>query len=93
MPQRFIQPFVDTGLDNSAHLIGSHPHADFASGNREIARQTGAAINAGGNRSMSVIPALKRRGRRNVIRAEGGINMWRMRGYEMTKENPSHIRP
>ena len=77
----FIQPFVDTGLGNSAYLIGSddtkkgilidplrdvdrylqaasgrgiqlthvldtHLHADFVSGNREIAQQTGAMIAA-----------------------------------------------
>ncbi len=77
----FIEPFVDTGLGNSAYLIGSHEtkkgvlidplrdvdrylhtasqlgltlthvldthlHADFVSGNREIAHQTGAVIGA-----------------------------------------------
>jgi hydroxyacylglutathione hydrolase len=77
----FIEPFVDTGLGNSAYLIGSHDtktgilidplrdvdrylhavsergiqlthvldthlHADFVSGNREIAHQTGATIGA-----------------------------------------------
>jgi hydroxyacylglutathione hydrolase len=77
----FIEPFVDTGLGNSAYLIGSHDtkkgilidplrdvdrylqaasergiqlthvldthlHADFVSGNREIAHQTGAQIGA-----------------------------------------------
>jgi len=77
----FIEPFVDTGLGNSAYLIGSHEtkkgilidplrdvdrylhaaselgltltqvldthlHADFVSGNREIAHQTGATIGA-----------------------------------------------
>ena len=77
----FIEPFVDTGLGNSAYLIGSHGtkkgilidplrdvdrylhaasehgiqlthvldthlHADFVSGNREIAHETGARIGA-----------------------------------------------
>jgi hydroxyacylglutathione hydrolase len=77
----FIETFVDTGLGNSAYLIGSddtkkgvlidplrdvdrylhaasergiqlthvldtHLHADFVSGNREIAHQTGAVIGA-----------------------------------------------
>jgi hydroxyacylglutathione hydrolase len=77
----FLEPFVDTGLGNSAYLIGSHDtkkgvlidplrdvdqylhaalergiqvthvldthlHADFVSGNREIAHQTGALIGA-----------------------------------------------
>jgi hydroxyacylglutathione hydrolase len=80
-PNWFIEPFVDTGLGNSAYLIGSHDtkkgilidplrdvdqyihaaserglqlthvldthlHADFVSGNREIAHQTGAVIGA-----------------------------------------------
>lgn len=81
MEAYFIEPFVDTGLGNSAYLIGSHEtqkgilidplrdvdrylyaasehgiqlthvldthlHADFISGNREIAHQTGAVIGA-----------------------------------------------
>jgi len=81
MSDYFIEPFVDTGLGNSAYLIGSHEtkkgilidplrdvdrylsaasglgltlthvldthlHADFISGNREIAHQTGAVIGA-----------------------------------------------
>jgi hydroxyacylglutathione hydrolase len=79
MSDYFIEQFVDTGLGNSAYLIGSHDtkkavlidplrdvdrylhaasergmqlthvldthlHADFVSGNREIAHQTGAVI-------------------------------------------------
>ena len=81
MANYFIEPFVDTGLGNSAYLIGSHEtkkgilidplrdvdrylhtasehglhlthvldthlHADFVSGNREIAYQTNAIIGA-----------------------------------------------
>jgi hydroxyacylglutathione hydrolase len=81
MSTYFIEPFVDTGLGNSAYLIGSHEnkkgilidplrdvdrylhaahergltlthvldthlHADFVSGNREMAAQTGAVIGA-----------------------------------------------
>src|SRR5512134_2071685 len=81
MSDYFIEQFVDTGLGNSAYLIGSHDtkkgilidplrdvdrylhaaseqgltlthvldthlHADFVSGNREIAHQTGAVIGA-----------------------------------------------
>ena len=77
----FVEPFVDSGLGNSAYLIGSHDtrkgvvidplrdvdqyvaaahqhgiqlthvldthlHADFISGNRELAAQTGARIGA-----------------------------------------------
>ena len=83
----FIEPFVDTGLGNSAYLIGSHEthqgvlidplrdvdhylhaasehgvqvthvldthlHADFVSGNREIAHQTGAQIGASADASL-----------------------------------------
>src|SRR5215475_9402538 len=81
MATYFVEPFVDTGLGNSAYLIGSHEtkkgilidplrdadrylsaanelgltlthvldthlHADFVSGNREIASQTDAVIGA-----------------------------------------------
>ena len=81
MANYFIEPFVDTGLGNSAYLIGSHAtkrgilvdplrdvdrylyaaqelgiqlthvldthlHADFVSGNREIASQAGAILGA-----------------------------------------------
>src|SRR5436190_18601497 len=81
MATYFIEPFVDTGLGNSAYLVGSHEtkkgilidplrdvdrylsaanqlgltlthvldthlHADFVSGNREIATLTGAMIGA-----------------------------------------------
>ncbi|HEY3476234.1 MAG TPA: MBL fold metallo-hydrolase, partial [Anaerolineales bacterium] len=81
MAKYFIEPFVDTGLGNSAYLIGSdhtktgilidplrdvdryvhaasergirvthvldtHLHADFVSGNREIAHEIGAVIGA-----------------------------------------------
>src|SRR5574341_1209054 len=77
----FIESFVDTGLGNSAYLIGSHDtkegilidplrdvdqylqaanelgltlthvldthlHADFVSGNRELSHQTGVVIGA-----------------------------------------------
>ena len=87
MPNYFIEPFVDTGLGNSAYLIGSHDtkkgilidplrdvdrylhaaserglklthvldthlHADFVSGNREIAHQTGALIGASAEAKM-----------------------------------------
>jgi len=82
MANYFIEPFVDTGLGNSAYLIGSHDtkkgilidplrdverylhsasehgiqlthvldthlHADFVSGNREIAHQANMIIGAG----------------------------------------------
>lgn len=42
---------------------------------------------ASGNRSMSAISVLKRRGYHNVIQAEGGITQWQMRRYEVVKDN------
>ena len=88
MTDYFIEPFVDTGLGNSAYLIGSHDtkkailidplrdvdrylsaasnlgltlthvldthlHADFISGNREIASQTNAIIGASAEAHVS----------------------------------------
>jgi hydroxyacylglutathione hydrolase len=44
---------------------------------------------ASGNRSMSVSSVLQRRGYRNVIQVEGGINKWKMHGFEITKEDPT----
>jgi hydroxyacylglutathione hydrolase len=43
---------------------------------------------ASGNRSMSAISVLKRRGYHNVIQVEGGINQWRMRRFEIEKGQP-----
>jgi hydroxyacylglutathione hydrolase len=42
---------------------------------------------ASGNRSMSVISVLKRRGVHNVIQVEGGINRWRMHGFEVVQDH------
>jgi hydroxyacylglutathione hydrolase len=42
---------------------------------------------ASGNRSMSVSSVLRRRGYHKVIQVEGGINKWKMHGFEITKEN------
>ncbi|NJC97212.1 MAG: MBL fold metallo-hydrolase [Anaerolineae bacterium] len=44
---------------------------------------------ASGNRSMSAISVLKRRGYHNVIQVEGGINMWKMRKFEVVKDGRS----
>ena len=41
---------------------------------------------ASGNRSMSAISVLRRRGYRNVIQVEGGINKWRVHGFEVTRD-------
>lgn len=43
---------------------------------------------ASGNRSMAAISVLKRRGYRNVIQAAGGINAWKMRGFEIERGGP-----
>lgn len=48
---------------------------------------------ASGNRSMAAISVLKRRGYHNVIQVEGGINRWRMRGFEIVQDDPTPIRP
>lgn len=42
---------------------------------------------ASGNRSMSVSSVLRRRGYHNVIQVEGGINKWKMHGFEITKDS------
>ncbi|NTW12299.1 MAG: MBL fold metallo-hydrolase [Anaerolineales bacterium] len=44
---------------------------------------------ASGNRSMTAISVLKRRGYHNVIQVEGGINRWRMHKFEVVRDNPS----
>ena len=41
---------------------------------------------ASGNRSMAVSSVLRRRGYRNVMQVEGGINKWKMHGFEVVKE-------
>lgn len=41
---------------------------------------------ASGNRSMSVSSVLRRRGYHNVIQVEGGINKWKMHGFEIVKD-------
>jgi hydroxyacylglutathione hydrolase len=38
---------------------------------------------ASGNRSMVAISVLKRRGVRNVLQVDGGINKWKMNGFEV----------
>jgi hydroxyacylglutathione hydrolase len=42
---------------------------------------------ASGNRSMSVSSVLRRRGYHNVIQVEGGINRWKMHGFEIIKDD------
>ncbi|HLF75479.1 MAG TPA: rhodanese-like domain-containing protein [Anaerolineales bacterium] len=43
---------------------------------------------ASGNRSMSVSSVLRRRGYHNVIQVEGGINKWKMHGFEIIRDGP-----
>ncbi|MDQ2691729.1 MAG: rhodanese-like domain-containing protein, partial [Chloroflexota bacterium] len=43
-----------------------------------------------GNRSMSAISVLRRRGYDNVIQVAGGITKWKMHGFPIMKENSSH---
>ncbi|HUG33582.1 MAG TPA: rhodanese-like domain-containing protein [Anaerolineales bacterium] len=43
---------------------------------------------ASGNRSMVAISVLKRRGYHNVIQVDGGINKWKMNGFEITQDKP-----
>jgi len=46
---------------------------------------------ASGNRSMTAISVLKRRGYHNVIQVEGGINKWRMHRFAVVKDDASLI--
>jgi hydroxyacylglutathione hydrolase len=47
---------------------------------------------ASGNRSMVAISVLKRRGYQNVIQVDGGINKWKMNGFEVVRDNPPLIK-
>jgi len=47
---------------------------------------------ASGNRSMTAISVLKRRGYKNVIQVDGGINKWKMSGFEIVEDNPPLIK-
>lgn len=46
---------------------------------------------ASGNRSMVAISVLKRRGIHNVIQVDGGINKWKMNGFEVVTDKPKLI--
>jgi hydroxyacylglutathione hydrolase len=48
---------------------------------------------ASGNRSMSAISVLKRRGYHNVVQAEGGINQWKLRRFEIERSTPVSQKP
>ncbi|HNS61971.1 MAG TPA: rhodanese-like domain-containing protein, partial [Anaerolineales bacterium] len=47
---------------------------------------------ASGNRSMIAISVLKRRGFRNLIQVDGGINKWKMNGFEVMQDKMPLIR-
>jgi rhodanese-related sulfurtransferase len=47
---------------------------------------------ASGNRSMVAISVLKRRGIHNVIQVDGGINKWKMSGFELVQDKPPLIK-
>lgn len=44
---------------------------------------------ASGNRSMVAISVLKRRGIQNVVQVDGGINKWKMNGFEIVTDSAS----
>jgi hydroxyacylglutathione hydrolase len=46
---------------------------------------------ASGNRSMAVSSVLRRRGYRNLIQVDGGINKWKMHGFEVVNKNQDSV--
>ena len=48
---QYVQAISERGL-TLTHVLDTHLHADFASGNREIAHQTGATIGASAEASI-----------------------------------------
>ena len=46
---------------------------------------------ASGSRSMVAISDLKQRGFHNVIQVDGGINKWKLSGFEVVKDRPNLI--
>jgi len=42
---------------------------------------------ASGNRSMIAVSVLKRRGIHNVMQVDGGINQWKLHGFEINRDN------
>lgn len=47
---------------------------------------------ASGSRSMAAISVLKKRGYKNLIQAEGGINKWKMWGFEIESDKQNLIK-
>ena len=75
---------------NEGHIPGAmHIEAGrIAWDDLPFAHDTPLAIQcASGSRSMSVSSVLRRRGYHNVIQVEGGINKWKVNGFEITNAN------
>ena len=70
-------------IPNAIHFEGGRiPWEEFPfSHNKPVAIQCGS-----GNRSMIAISVLRRRGYRNLIQVDGGINQWKKHGFETEKD-------
>ena len=70
-------------IPNSIHFEGGRiPWEEFPfSHDKPVAIQCGS-----GNRSMIAISVLRRRGYRNLIQVDGGINQWKKHGFEIEKD-------
>jgi hydroxyacylglutathione hydrolase len=74
----------ETGhIPNAIHFEGGRiPWEEFpVSHDKPVAIQCGS-----GNRSMIAISVLRRRGYRNLIQVDGGINQWKKHGFEIEKD-------
>ena len=70
-------------IPNAIHFEGGRiPWEEFPfSHHKSVAIQCGS-----GNRSMIAISVLRRRGYRNLIQVDGGINQWKKHGFETEKD-------
>jgi len=70
-------------IPNAIHFEGGRiPWEEFPfSHNKPVAIQCGS-----GNRSMIAISVLRRRGYRNLIQVDGGINQWKKHGFEIEQD-------
>ena len=70
-------------IPNAIHFEGGRiPWEEFPfSHDKPVAIQCGS-----GNRSMIAISVLRRRGYRNLIQVDGGINQWKKHGFETEKD-------
>jgi hydroxyacylglutathione hydrolase len=71
-------------IPNALHFEGGRiPWEEFPfSHDKPVAIQCGS-----GNRSMIAISVLRRRGYRNLIQVDGGINQWKKHGFEIERDN------